>query len=133
MPPGLPDQAGDQLSSRLHRVVVQHVTSSSLGRDILQVITVIPPLTESGWHTHPGEEVGFILEGAILMMIEGQPALTLGAGDGFTIPPDTAHNARDVGSLPGRMLSTYIVDPFRPLALSVKVTATNHQFEENHD
>ena len=83
---------------------------------IVQVVTEIPEGVESGWHTHPGEEVGYILAGTVSMAIEGAPTLTLHAGDGFLIPPGTPHNALDLGPGTGRMLSTYIVDGQQPLA-----------------
>jgi quercetin dioxygenase-like cupin family protein len=70
---------------------------------------------ESGWHTHPGEEVGYILAGTVEMSVRGQPTRTLQAGDGFLIPSGTPHNALDVGPETGRMLSTYIVEAEQPL------------------
>jgi quercetin dioxygenase-like cupin family protein len=106
----------DQLAGRLHRTVLQHQSSSIPGRDIVQVLTEIPAGVESGWHTHPGEEVGYILAGTVQMMIEGKPTLTLRAGDPFLMPPGQPHNALDLGPETGRMLSTYIVDPDQPLA-----------------
>jgi quercetin dioxygenase-like cupin family protein len=71
---------------------------------------------ESGWHTHPGEEVGYIAAGTVEMLVQDRPPRTLHAGEGFLIPPRTPHNARDLGPETGRMLSTYIVDADRPLA-----------------
>jgi len=53
---------------------------------------VIPVGVESGWHTHPGEEVGYLLAGTIQMMIKDRETLLLHAGEGFLIPPDTPHN-----------------------------------------
>jgi quercetin dioxygenase-like cupin family protein len=106
----------DQLAGKLHRTVLQHQPSSIPGRDIVQVLTEIPAGVESGWHTHPGEEVGYILAGTVQMMIEGKPTLTLHAGDPFLMPPGQPHNALDLGPETGRMLSTYLVDPDQPLA-----------------
>jgi len=106
----------DQLAGKLHRTVLQHQPSSIPGRDIVQVLTEIPAGVESGWHTHPGEEVGYILAGTVRMMIAGKPTLTLHAGDPFLMPPGQPHNALDLGPETGRMLSTYIVDPDQPLA-----------------
>ena len=106
----------DELSGRLSRTVVQRGPSSVPGREIVQVLTEIPVGLESGWHTHPGEEVGYIVAGTVEMAVEGRATLLLRAGTGFLIPPDTAHNARDVGPGPGRMLSTYLVDVRRPLS-----------------
>jgi quercetin dioxygenase-like cupin family protein len=100
----------DELAGRLKRTELQHSTSSIPGREIVQVLTEIPAGVESGWHMHPGEEVGYILAGTVQMQICGRPTLTLHAGDPFLMPPRTPHNALDVGPETGRMLSTYIVE-----------------------
>ncbi len=115
-------EPGDALAGSLKRTELQHRPSSIPGRDIVQVLTEIPVGVESGWHVHPGEEVGYILAGTVEMMIEGQPTLTLHAGDPFLMPPGQAHNALDVGPGVGMMLSTYIVDPEKPLASFVDVS-----------
>ena len=106
----------DELTSRLKRTELQHEQSSIPGREIVQVLTEIPEGVESGWHMHPGEEVGYILAGIVEMEIEGRPTLTLRAGDPFLMPPRTLHNARDIGPGTGQMLSTYIVEVGEPLA-----------------
>ena len=110
----MPDE--DALAGKLKRTVLQHESSSIPGRDIVQVLTEIPVGVESGWHVHPGEEVGYILAGTVEMRIDGKPTLTLHAGDPFLMPPGQAHNALDVGPGTGMMLSTYIVEHDEPLA-----------------
>lgn len=82
----------------------------------MQVLTEIPVGVASGWHTHPGEEVGYIVAGTVEMQVEGAPTQTLHTGYGFLIPPRKPHNARDVGPGTGLMLSTYIVEIGEPLA-----------------
>ena len=106
----------DALASTLKRTEIQHSPSSIPGREIVQVLTEIPVGVESGWHTHPGEEVGYIVTGTVEMAIQGRSTLTLQAGEGFLIPPRTPHNARDIGPGTGHMLSTYIVETGQPLA-----------------
>jgi quercetin dioxygenase-like cupin family protein len=106
----------DELAGKLKRSEIQHGPSSIPGREIIQVLTEIPAGVESGWHIHPGEEVGYILAGTVEMRIAGKRTLTLHAGDGFLIPPRTPHNALDVGPETGRMLSTYVVEIGHPLA-----------------
>jgi quercetin dioxygenase-like cupin family protein len=108
-------QSGDAFAGRLKRTELQHSPSSIAGREIVQVLTEIPAGVESGWHTHPGEEVGYIVAGTVQMMIRGGPTLTLHAGDPFLIPPGIAHNALDVGPETGLMLSTYLVQTGQPL------------------
>ena len=106
----------DQLASRLKRTELQHSASSIPGREIVQVLTEIPAGVESGWHMHPGEEVGYILAGTVEMQIEGKPTRTLRAGDPFLMPLNTPHNALDLGPETGMMLSTYIVEVGKSLA-----------------
>lgn len=106
----------DALAGTLKRTVLQESPSSIPGREIVQVLTEIPPGVESGWHTHPGEEVGYIVAGTVQMMIKDRPTLTLHAGDPFLIPPRVPHNALDLGPDTGRMLSTYLVEVGQPLA-----------------
>jgi quercetin dioxygenase-like cupin family protein len=112
-------EPADELTGRLKRTVLQQSASSIPGREIVQVLTEIPAGVESGWHIHPGEEVGFIVAGTVEMMIREQETLTLHAGDGFLIPPRTPHNALDVDPETGHMLSTYIVEVGQPLATFV--------------
>ena len=109
-------RAADELAGTLMRTEVQRASSSIPGREIVQVLTEIPVGVESGWHTHPGEEVGYIVAGIVEMRIRDADTLILHAGDGFLIPPRTPHNARDLGPGTGRMLSTYIVEIGQPLA-----------------
>jgi quercetin dioxygenase-like cupin family protein len=106
----------DDLAGHLKRTEIQRAPLSIPGREIVQVLTEIPVGVQSGWHQHPGEEVGYILAGTVQMEIADRPTLTLQAGDGFLIPPGTPHNATDLGPETGRMLSTYIVEPGKPLA-----------------
>ena len=106
----------DALAGKLKRTVLQHAASSIPGREIVQVLTEIPAGVESGWHEHPGEEVGYIVAGTVVMMVRERPTLILRAGDPFLIPPRTPHNALDIGPETGRMLSTYIVEVGQPLA-----------------
>ena len=109
-------QPADALAGTLKRTEIQHESSSIPGREIVQVRTEIPAGVASGWHTRPGEEVGYIVTGTVQMEIRNQPTLTLHPGEGFLIPPNTPHNALDLGPDTGQMLSTYIVEVGLPIA-----------------
>ncbi len=116
MPDAMQAQPPDALAATLKRTEIQHSSSSIPGRDIVQVRTEIPVGVASGWHIHPGEEVGYILAGTVQMEIKDQPTLILHAGDGFLIPPRVPHNALDLGPETGQMLSTYLVETGQPVA-----------------
>jgi len=106
----------DALAATLTRTELQREPFSVPGREIVQVRTEIPAGVASGWHTHPGEEVGYIVQGIVRMEVRGRPAVELHAGDGFCIPPGVPHNALDLGPGTGVMLSTYLVDAALPLS-----------------
>jgi len=116
---GAAARSQDDLASKLARREVQRSPSSIPGREIVQVETLIPAGVESGWHAHPGEEVGYIIAGQVEMMVQGRATVVLHPGDGFLIPPRTPHNARGLGPETGRMLSTYIVETGQPIATFV--------------
>jgi quercetin dioxygenase-like cupin family protein len=109
----------DELAGKLTRREVQRSALSIPGREMVQVETLIPAGVESGWHVHPGEEVGYIIAGEVEMRVQGRATVVLRPGQGFLIPPRTPHNARDLGPETGRMLSTYIVDTGQPIATFV--------------
>ena len=118
MPPGAIEQSepADALAATLKRTEIQRGPLSLPGREMVQVRTEIPVGVASGWHTHPGEEVGYIIAGTVQMEIRDQPTLILHAGDGFLIPPRVPHNALDLGPDTGLMLSTYIVEIGHPIS-----------------
>jgi quercetin dioxygenase-like cupin family protein len=109
----------DELAGKLARREIQRAQLSIAGREMVQVETLIPAGVESGWHIHPGEEVGYIVEGQVEMMVRGRATVVLQPGQGFLIPPRVPHNARDLGPETGRMLSTYLVDTGQPIATFV--------------
>jgi quercetin dioxygenase-like cupin family protein len=109
----------DELAGKLARREVQRSPLSIPGREMVQVETLIPAGVESGWHVHPGEEVGYIVVGEVEMKVQGRATVVLKAGQGFLIPPRIPHNARDLGPETGRMLSTYIVETGKPIATFV--------------
>jgi quercetin dioxygenase-like cupin family protein len=70
-------------------------------------------------HTHPGEEVGFVLEGQLVVEMEGKPPAMLKAGDVFFVPAGQVHAAKNTGTTPAKVISTYIVEKGKPLATPV--------------
>jgi quercetin dioxygenase-like cupin family protein len=71
-------------------------------------------------HTHPGEEVGYVLSGELTVEVEGKPAQTFKAGEAFFIPAGTVHAGKNTSKGPSVVLSTYIVEKGKPLAAMVK-------------
>jgi quercetin dioxygenase-like cupin family protein len=101
------------------RTVIQQADLSVPGREATTAIAEFQPGATVGRHTHPGEEVGYVLEGTIVLEQASKPAVTLGAGKTFFIPAGTVHNATSSGSTQARVLATYIVEKGKPLATPV--------------
>jgi len=90
------------------------------GREVVQARADFDTGASIGKHTHPGEEIAYVLEGTLEVQIEGKPAMTLKAGDVFFIPAGTVHAAKNAGSGTARVLATYVVEKGKPLAAMVK-------------
>lgn len=99
------------------RTVVQQADLSMPGKEAVTALAELQPNGGSpGRHTHPGEEVGYVLEGTVVVEIEGKPAQTLTAGQAFLIPSGAVHNATNKGAAVAKILATYIVEKGKPLA-----------------
>ena len=70
-----------------------------------------------GKHSHPGEEIAYVIEGVLEYQIEGKPPITLGPGEVLFIPAGTIHAAKNAGSVNGAELATYIVEKGKPLVV----------------
>jgi quercetin dioxygenase-like cupin family protein len=71
-------------------------------------------------HTHPGEELGYVLEGTFQIEIEGKAPQTLKAGESFFIPAGAIHSAKNAGQTPVKVISSYFLEKGQPLATPVK-------------
>ena len=74
----------------------------------------IPPGVTSPRHSHPGEDFGYIIEGTIVLQVDGKPPQTLKAGDVFFTERGRIHNARNIGTTTARAVDTYVVDRGKP-------------------
>jgi quercetin dioxygenase-like cupin family protein len=98
------------------RTILQRKDISVPGREAVVARVEVAPGAFAGRHTHPGEEISYILEGEGEILVEGQPALKIKAGDSFIIPNGAKHDAHNTGTQPLRMAGIYIVDKSQPLA-----------------
>ena len=87
------------------------------GREVIQVRVDFDAGAAFGRHWHPGEEIVYVIEGSLEYEVEGQPPVTLQAGEVLFIPARTIHAARNVGTVNGAELATYIVEKGQPLVV----------------
>ena len=102
------------------RTDLQRYDLSAQGREAIQVRVDLAPGVAFGKHTHPGEEIIYVLEGQLEYQVGDKPPVTLKAGDVLFIPAGTVHSARNPGNVKGSELATYIVEKGKPLLTLVK-------------
>ena len=101
----------------IKRTDLQRHDLSAPGREVVQVRVEFAPGVAFPKHTHPGEEIIYILEGSLEYQVEGKPSVTLKRGDVLFIPAGTIHSAKNVGSGNGAELGTYVVEKGKPLVV----------------
>jgi len=104
----------------VHRTDLQRHDLSIAGREAVQVRVDIDPGVTAVKHTHPGEEIIYVLEGILEYQLDGKPPVTLKAGDVLFIPAGIPHTAKNVGRVVGSELATYVVEKGKPLVTLVK-------------
>jgi len=87
----------------------------SAGYEAVMGVAEIPAGAMSGKHRHHGIEVAYVLEGSVVVEHDGQAPVTLKAGEAFRNDVG-AHNARNVGKTPVKILAVYLVEKGKPLA-----------------
>jgi quercetin dioxygenase-like cupin family protein len=103
-----------------HRTELQRHDLSIPGWETVQVRVDFDPGKGVPNHTHPGEEIVYVLAGTLEYRLEGKPPVTLKAGDVFFVQKGVVHSAKNIGSDNASELSTYVVEKGKPLVQVVK-------------
>jgi len=102
------------------RVMLQDHDLSIAGKHAVQARAEFQPGVASGRHTHPGEEIAYVLEGQVEVTIDGKPAIVAKTGETFFIPAGAVHEGKNMGSTVAKILGTYVVDKDKPLSTPAK-------------
>jgi quercetin dioxygenase-like cupin family protein len=68
------------------------------GKEALVLTVAAAPGAVGGKHYHPGHELAYVLEGSLILEVEGKPPATLKAGDTFHIPPKVVHSGKNAST-----------------------------------
>jgi quercetin dioxygenase-like cupin family protein len=107
--------AGAALAQGIKRTPLQKAEFPD-GYNTVSGIAEIPAGGSAGRHTHPGIEMGYLLEGEADLLIDGKPDQHLKAGDSYSIPAGVVHDAKVHGDKALKVLGIYVVDKTKPLA-----------------
>ena len=101
-------------------LLAHHDQSGVPGKEIVIGTGALPPGTSIGFHTHPGDESGYVLSGELILKTRGQPDRHLKAGDNFFNERGAIHSlAAAPGGEGGTTVSTWILDKGAPFATPV--------------
>jgi quercetin dioxygenase-like cupin family protein len=104
----------------IQRTIVQKADLSIPDRETIVVRVQIEPGIVGGKHTHPGDEIAYVLEGEGEMLVEGEPPRALKAGEAFVVLAGKAHSPKNTGTVPLKIIAVYAVEKGKPLASPAK-------------
>jgi quercetin dioxygenase-like cupin family protein len=99
--------------------ILQSAESAVPGYELVAVQAEFVPGASTGWHTHPGEMVGYVLEGSLVVEQEGRAPTTFAMGQAFTVPAGTPHVDTNRGRTHASMHAIYVVKKGEPLRSNV--------------
>jgi quercetin dioxygenase-like cupin family protein len=104
-------------SAPVRTILERHDQTAVAGKEIVLGTALLPAGSAIGFHTHPGDEVGYVLKGPLVLKKKGQPDRILKTGDTFFNARGEVHSlASQPGSEGGTAVSTWIVDKDQPLS-----------------
>lgn len=103
-------------ASGLTRTMVGRADVSVPNHEAVVARVEVAPGAKAGRHTHPGDEISYVLEGEATLLIDGQAPRIVKAGESFVIPAGVIHDAHNNGTAPTKLVGVYVVEKGKPLA-----------------
>ena len=101
--------------SNIKRTMLQTVEFPP-GFTTVSALVEVAPRGCAGSHTHPGVESTYVMEGEVVLKLDGEPDRVLKAGDSFQIPPGVVHDVCVTEGTPLKLLATFVVEKGKALA-----------------
>lgn len=108
-----------QGASNIKRTPLQKFDVPGTNMETVIGIAEVVANVNIGRHTHPGPESGYMLEGEMVLLIDGQPPRPLKAGDSYVVPAGAIHDGKS-GPKGAKVIATYVVEKGKPLATPAK-------------
>lgn len=106
--------------SGIKRTPVLKADVAAPGSEAVVMRVELDPGVKAGRHTHPGDEISYVLEGEGELLIDGEAPRKVKAGNAFVIPAGKVHDAHNGGSATMRLVGVYVVEKGKPLATPAK-------------
>jgi len=106
------------LSAQIKRTVLQQVDTSIPGREVVTARAEFPAGGSTGLHTHPGDEISFVAEGAVEIVMDGSSKIYR-KGEAFNVIGGKPHDAKAVEG-PAVVIANYVIEKGKPATTPVK-------------
>ena len=103
---------GDVLAMRLRDAL-----RSIAGREVVTARADFPAGGTTGLHTHPGDEISYVAEGTVEIVIGGA-STTYKTGEAFHVLAGTVHEAKAVGGA-AVVVANYVIEKGKPATTPV--------------
>lgn len=101
--------------ANIKRTLLQTVEVPGTSFNAITGIAELAPNVAIGRHTHPGPESGYMMDGEMTLLIDGQPPKVVKTGESYQVPPGTVHDAK-AGDKGAKVLAVYVVEKGKALA-----------------
>ncbi len=108
-----------QGAANIKRTPVQKFDVAGTNLETVIAIAEIIPNVAIGRHSHPGIESAYVLDGELVVKIDGQPDKAVKPGDSWQVPIGAVHDAIS-GAKGAKVIVTYVVEKGKPLATPAK-------------
>ena len=106
------------LSAQIKRTVLQQADTSIPGREVITARADFPAGGSTGMHTHPGDEISFVAEGAVEIVMDGASKI-YHKGEAFNVIGGKVHDAKAVDG-PAVVIANYVIEKGKPATTPVK-------------
>ena len=104
-----------QQGEPIKRTELQRLDSPGDRMATLLMLIEIAPNALVPRHTHPGGEVGYVLDGTVEFDVVGQAPKTFKQGETYKIPVSAPHTAK-AGPSGVKLIGTFVVEKDKPIA-----------------
>lgn len=103
----------------IKRTPLQKIDVPGTNYEIVFGMAEFAPNMKIGRHTHPGAVLAYMIDGELILSIDGQDERAYKMGESVQVPGGVIHDERS-GDKPAKVIAVYVVPKGAPLATPVK-------------
>jgi quercetin dioxygenase-like cupin family protein len=120
VPTATPGDGGVSEDVATRKILHRKDLAEAPGKEVIVIQATIPPHSAIGRHTHPGQEVAYVVSGSIQLINDGEESRTVNAGETVSTSPGKPHDVKNVGSEPAKIIDFMLVEKGQPLTTQAK-------------